>query len=79
MNQQEAIAIIERSEKLPFQLKNFVKEELCGKWSKSFPISRYCTYTEVIKQKQAAFQKHIVQNIVSGNEVIIKIFVRTFK
>ena len=70
MDQLEAMSLLQKSPELPPQLRRLVKLEVCGRWSKVFPISNYCAYTEDIKQKQASFLENAVDNVIRGNEVI---------
>ena len=71
MGAQEAIEIVQKAKLLPPMFKNLIKEEVCGRWPKVFPISNWCSYKEVIKQKQSSFLENAVDNVIRGNEMII--------
>ena len=71
IDQKDAILLVKSLQELPPKLNSLVKLEICDKWFKVFaPISNYCAYSEVIKQKQSSFMTNAIDNVIRGNEVI---------
>ena len=46
MAMQDAESFVQESKTLPPKLRKMVKEEICEKWPKIFPISNWCAYAQ---------------------------------